>query len=68
MDRNAIVVARVDIPSLGICKHQSYKWNAIYLQAMKNSIMDKIPLDSLIMIVVDDQNSKRRKIPTGYTQ
>jgi hypothetical protein len=67
MDRNAIVVAKVDIPSLGIWKDQSYELQNIYLQGMNsetNSIVDKIPLDSLIIV----GNSESVKIPTGYTQ
>jgi hypothetical protein len=61
----SVVVAKADLPNLGIWMDQSYQVESIYLQKQMNNFnntVERIPLTNLI--VVDSSES----IPSGYTQ
>jgi hypothetical protein len=61
----SIVVAKADLPHLGIWMDQSYQVESIYLQNQQNNnnnTIERIPLIKLI--VIDPSES----VPSGYTQ
>lgn len=66
---NSIVVARVDIPSLGIWTDQTYEVKTIYLQGemKKNSnTVERVPLDEVLL--PSSSSTGNVVIPNGFTQ
>jgi hypothetical protein len=59
----SVIIAKADLPRLGIFKDQSYQVQKIYLQGIQDEQVQTVELDALI--IVDDDPSA---IPSGYTQ
>jgi len=69
--KNSLVVAKVDIPALGIFADQTYELQSIYLQGYSSNsgsdeIIEKIDLEELDL--GGDNPYSKSTVPAGYTQ
>mmetsp|Transcript_24192 Transcript_24192/g.34061 ORF Transcript_24192/g.34061 Transcript_24192/m.34061 type:complete len:302 (+) Transcript_24192:102-1007(+) len=65
MEKGSIVIAKADIPNLGIWMDQSYELQSIYLQGVNSEtqLVEQIQLDTLQV-----DSSSTATIPNGYTR
>jgi hypothetical protein len=67
LEQGSIVVARADIPNLGIWMDQAYELKEIYLQgSTSDGMVERIPLSSVLDTTGSIKNAL--EMPTGYTQ